>query len=111
MPSSFSLLGESVALGTTLSWSIGIFPFTEAARRMGPNQVNHIRLVFAVVFLTTLSLVFLPVSFTGLFTSPLPEHWLWFGASGIIGLALGDYFGFTSFAVLGPRIGSIFSTL
>jgi drug/metabolite transporter (DMT)-like permease len=111
MPASFSLLGESVALGTTLSWSIGIFPFTEAARRMGPNQVNHIRLVFAVIFLTTLSLIFLPVSFTGLFTSPLPQHWLWFGLSGVIGLALGDYFGFTSFAVLGPRIGSIFSTL
>lgn len=107
----FPLLGELVAIGTTVSWSIGIFPFTEAARRMGPNTVNHIRLVFAVVFLTLISLIFLPVSFTGLFSSPLPQHWIWFGASGIIGLALGDYFGFTSFAVLGPRIGSIFTTL
>ena len=110
MPS-FSLLGEFVALGTTLSWSIGIFPFTEAARRMGPNPVNHIRLVFAVVFLTILSLLFLPLSFGELFSSPLPQHWLWFGASGVIGLALGDYFGFTSFVVLGPRIGSVFTTL
>lgn len=107
----FPLLGELVAIGTTISWSIGIFPFTEAARRMGPNPVNHIRLVFAVVFLTLISLIFLPISFTGLFSSPLPQHWIWFGASGIIGLALGDYFGFTSFAVLGPRIGSIFTTL
>ncbi|MFL5762812.1 MAG: DMT family transporter [Bacteroidia bacterium] len=111
MSAGFSLLGESVALGTTVSWSIGIFPFTEAARRLGPAQLNHIRLVFAVILLTVLSLVFLPVTFSGLFFSPLPEHWLWFGLSGIIGLALGDYFGFTSFAVLGPRIGSIFSTL
>ena len=111
MPSEVSYLGEIVAIGTTLSWSIGIFPFTEAARRMGPNQVNHIRLVFAVIFLTALCLIFLPISFTELFSSPLQEHWLWFGASGIIGLALGDYFGFTSFVILGPRIGSIFNTL
>lgn len=111
MPNGFSYLGELVALGTTLSWSIGIFPFTEAARRMGPNAVNHIRLVFAVVFLTIICLLFLPISFTGLFTSPHLQHWLWFGASGVIGLALGDYFGFTSFVILGPRIGSIFTTL
>lgn len=107
----FEYLGELVALGTTLSWSIGIFPFTEAARRMGPNSVNHIRLVFAVVFLTIISLLVLPISFSDLFTGPLPQHWLWFGASGLIGLALGDYFGFTSFVILGTRIGSIFTTL
>lgn len=111
MLNSYLFLGEFIALGTTLSWSIGIFPFTEAARRMGPNPVNHIRLVFAVIFLTILSLLFLPISFTELFSSPLPQHWIWFGASGVIGLALGDYFGFTSFVILGPRIGSVFSTL
>lgn len=111
MSTEVSYLGEIVAIGTTLSWSIGIFPFTEAARRMGPNSVNHIRLVLAIVFLTILCLIFLPISFKELFTSPLPEHWLWFGASGLIGLALGDYFGFTSFVILGPRIASIFTTL
>ncbi|MBA3972414.1 MAG: DMT family transporter, partial [Bacteroidetes bacterium] len=111
MSFNFSYLGELVAIGTTISWSIGIFPFTEAARRMGPNPVNHVRLVFAVVFLTIISLLYLPLSITELFSSPLPEHWIWFGASGAVGLALGDYFGFTSFAILGPRVGSIFTTL
>ncbi|MDQ3048140.1 MAG: DMT family transporter [Bacteroidota bacterium] len=111
MTNGFMYIGEIVAFATTLSWSIGIFPFTEAARRMGPNPVNHIRLVFAFIFLTILSLLFLPVSFQELFSSPLPEHWIWFGLSGVIGLALGDYFGFTSFAILGPRTGSIFNTL
>ncbi len=68
MPSGFSYAGELVALGTTLSWSIGIFPFTEAARRLGPNAVNHLRLLFAVTFLTILSMIFVNVSFveTGL---------------------------------------------
>jgi drug/metabolite transporter (DMT)-like permease len=111
MSSQFLYLGEFVAFGTTLSWSIGIFPFTEAARRLGPVPLNHFRLLLAVVFLTILSISFLPVSLKELFTSPMPEHWLWFGLSGIIGLTLGDYFGFTSFAILGPRIGSIFVTL
>jgi drug/metabolite transporter (DMT)-like permease len=107
----YNYLGELVALGTTVSWSIGIFPFTAAARRLGPDTVNHFRLVLAVIFLTILSLAFLPLGFTELFTSPLPEHWLWFGLSGIIGLALGDHFAFTSFAILGPRISTIFNTL
>jgi drug/metabolite transporter (DMT)-like permease len=111
MHSGFSYLGELVAFCTTLSWSIGIFPFTEAARRLGPNSVNHFRLVMAVIFLSIISLIYLPLSFTQLFTSPLSEHWLWFGLSGVIGLALGDYFSFTSFAILGPRISSIFTTL
>lgn len=109
--SSFSHLGECVAILTTLSWSIGIFPFTEAARRLGPVSVNHFRLVMAVIFISVIAWCTLPISFSELFTSPLPEHWIWFGLSGVVGLALGDHFGFTSFAILGPRIASIFSTL
>jgi drug/metabolite transporter (DMT)-like permease len=111
MPSTLSYLGESIAFGATLAFSIGMFPFTEASRRMGPNAVNHLRLVVAVLFLTVLSLLFLPISFIQLFSTPLPEHWIWFGLSGVLGLTLGDYFGFTAYAILGPRIASIFSTL
>ncbi|MGQ0828085.1 MAG: DMT family transporter [Bacteroidota bacterium] len=111
MHSDFLYLGELIAFATTLSWSLGIFPFTEAARRLGPIPLNHFRLLLAVLFLTILSVIFLPISFMQLFSSPLPEQWLWFGLSGIIGLTLGDYFGFTSFAILGPRIGSVFVTL
>jgi drug/metabolite transporter (DMT)-like permease len=111
MPFASAYSGELVAFCTTISWSIGIFPFTAAARRMGPNSLNHFRLLLAVVLLSILSLVFLPLSFAAMFTSPLPEHWLWFGLSGVIGLALGDYFSFTSFAILGPRVSSIFNTL
>lgn len=108
---SFQYFGEFIAFCTVLSWSIGIFPFTEAARRIGPNPVNHFRLVLAVILLTIILLLFFPLSPKELFSAPLPEHWLWFGLSGIVGLSLGDYFGFTSFAILGTRLGSIFSTL
>ena len=103
--------GELIAVCTALSWSFGIFPFTEAARRLGPNPVNHIRLVLAVILLTLFSALFFHTSPIQLFTTPLSYHWIWFGASGVVGLALGDYYGFTAFAILGPRIGSLFSTL
>lgn len=111
LQSSFLYLGEVVALGTTLSWSIGIFPFTEAARRLGPNTVNHFRLVLAIVFLSILSFILLGYSPSDLFFIPQQQHWLWFGISGIVGLSLGDYFAFTSFAILGARTGSVFIPL
>lgn len=103
--------GELIACCTTLSWSIGVFPFTEAARRLGPNPLNHFRLLLAVVMLTLISSLVYSLSVNQLFTLPLPDHWLWFGLSGIVGLTLGDHFAFISFAVLGTRVASIFATL
>ncbi len=109
MDSTFS--GEIIALLTAISWSIGIFPFTEASRRMNPNSVNHFRLLLGVILLTVFLLLFFHFTFFQLFTIPLPQHWLWFGLSGLVGLGLGDYFGFTSYAILGPRNGSVLTTL
>lgn len=108
---SFPYFGELVAFATTLSWSIGVFPFTEAARRLGPNPVNHFRLLLAVVLLTIIAFLAYSIPVNELFSMPLDDHWFWFGLSGIVGLTLGDHFGFTSFAILGTRIGSIFTTL
>lgn len=110
MNESTSHFGELIAFFTTISWSIGIFPFTQAARRLGPNSVNQFRLILAVVFLTIIA-IFFSVNPLQLFTTPVPGQWLWYGLSGIIGLALGDYFGFTSFAILGTRLGSVFNTM
>ena len=103
--------GELIAVCTALSWSIGIFPFTEAARRLGPNPLNHFRIALAVVIIAICAFAFFHTSPSQLFTTPRSYHWIWFGASGVVGLALGDYYGFTAFAILGPRIGSLFSTL
>ena len=103
--------GEITALLTALSWSIGVFPFTEASRRMNPNTVNHFRLLLGVLILALFLLLFNHLTFLQLFTSAMPQHWIWFGLSGLIGLALGDYFGFTSYAILGTRVASVFTTL
>lgn len=95
----------------TLSWSICVFPFTLAARKLGPSPLNHLRLLMAVAFLTITLLFINNFNFSIVFQTPNPEQWLWFGISGIIGLMLGDYFGFYSYAILGTRFGSIFTTL
>lgn len=111
MPANFSHVGELMAIGTALSWSIGMFPFTEAARRLGPNALNLFRLLLAVLLLAIGTVFFTSVSFGGLFALPTWGHWFWLGLSGILGLALGDYFGFSSFAIVGPRLSSVFNTL
>ncbi len=103
--------GEIIALLTALSWSIGVFPFTEASRRMNPNSVNHFRLLLGVILLGVFLLTFSGLGFSELFFVPLPQHWLLFGLSGLVGLALGDYFGFTSYAILGTKTASVLTTL
>lgn len=104
-------LGIFFALLTTLSWSIGIFPFTEAARRLGSNALNHFRLLLATVLLIIASVIINANGFTELFTRDFLYVWLWFGLSGIIGLTIGDYFAFSMYAILGARIGSVLTTL
>lgn len=104
-------LGILFALLTTFSWSIGIFPFTEAARRLGSNALNHFRLLLATVLLTLTSLIINATGFFHLFTVDYLCAWFWLGLSGIIGLTIGDYFAFSMYAILGARIGSVLTTL
>lgn len=102
--------GEIIALATALSWSIGIFPFSEASKRTNPNMVNHVRMVFAVLILAIISF-FTTSNISNLFSTNYNPQWIWLCLSGIVGLAIGDYFSFSSFVYLGPRLSSVFSTL
>lgn len=45
-----------------------------------------------------------------LFTTPQPYHFIFLGLSGIIGFSIGDYFSFTSFKLLGPKLASLYTT-
>src|SRR5271156_5529640 len=104
-------MGIIFALLTTLSWSIGIFPFTQAARRMGSNKLNHFRLLIATILLAGTALIIDHNAFIDLFRHFSPQAWLWLSLSGIVGLPLGDYFGLSMYAILGARIGSVLATL
>jgi drug/metabolite transporter (DMT)-like permease len=102
--------GILVALATTLSWSIGIFPFTEAARRLGVNSLNHFRLLLAAMLLLVASVCIDLHDFLQIFTGDYQKAWIWLGLSGLVGLALGDYFAFKMYAILGARTGSMLTT-
>lgn len=106
------MIGSGIFFGllTTLSWSFCIFPFTQAARRLGSNSLNHFRLLLALIFIGISSLVIDSATFIGIFSDAYSQAWLWLGLSGIVGLTIGDYFAFEAYSILGARLGSVLTT-
>jgi drug/metabolite transporter (DMT)-like permease len=102
--------GELIALITTLCWSLGIFPFTEAAKRIGTAPVNQWRLLLAWVLISIILFFTNSLSIIDLFSKPHFYHFVFLGASGIIGFTIGDYCSFKSFTILGPKLGSLYTT-
>ncbi len=104
-------MGYLIALITTLCWSIGIFPFTEAAKRFGTAALNQYRLLLAWLFISGIVCVYCRISPLTVFTLPTAQNYLYLGLSGIIGFTIGDYFAFNSFQILGPKLGSLYTTI
>ncbi len=104
-------MGELIAILTTLSWSIGIFPFTEAAKRLGAAALNQYRLLLAHIIISLILLIAYQFSIPYLFAHPTKLNFLYLGLSGIIGFTLGDYFSFKSFTQLGPKLASLYTTI
>ncbi len=82
--------------------------FTMAAKKYGPMVSNRLRLIIAILLLGLTHWI--------IFRTPIPiyaetKRWLWLGSSGIIGLAIGDYFLFQAYVLLGPRLGLLFLSL
>jgi drug/metabolite transporter (DMT)-like permease len=102
--------GVVLALITTFCWSLGIFPFTEAARRIGAAPVNQYRLLLAWLIISVILFFTHSVSPAHLFSDPQKYHYVFLGLSGIIGFTIGDYCSFRSFALLGPKLGSLYTT-
>ncbi|HWY99253.1 MAG TPA: DMT family transporter [Bacteroidia bacterium] len=91
--------------------SLSNFPFTDAARKWGSVALNHYRLVIAFIVLTVLCMIMDKLSIKDLFAGPSLNQYIYIGLSGILGLAVGDYFGFHAMSILGARISSIFNTI
>ena len=105
-----NLSGELIAILTTLCWSLGIFPFTEAAKRIGVAPINQFRLLLAWIIISIILFFWNDLTIIELFKTPQPYHYLFLGLSGIIGFSIGDYCSFTSFKLLGPKLGSLYTT-
>ena len=98
------LIGEIAGLATSIFFALTSVIFAAAARMVGTQVTNRIRLILAVVYLAILNTI--------LFREPLPfsadsSRWIWLGLSGVIGLSLGDAFYFQALISIGPRLGSL----
>ena len=102
-----SHLGEIAALSTAALWVVSSLSFTAAGREVGSSAVNLCRSLLAMVALSVLLLWRDGVLFPNFETRQL----VLLGASGIVGLALGDQLLFTSFVAIGPRISMLVMTL
>ncbi|MFA7116799.1 MAG: DMT family transporter [Bacteroidales bacterium] len=100
--------GEYWALIVTIFWASSTVCFEIANRRIKPQYVNIIRLLFAFVFMGII-LMFLS-------GSPIPiqsnlKAWLWLGVSGLVGFSFGDYFMFKSYSLIPARVTQLVMTL
>ncbi len=101
-------LGETAALITAACYTASSTFFTHAGQQFGSWVTNRARLLVAVILLVLVHWIFLG--------QPLPleaslVRWLWLGASGIVGLVLGDLFLFQAYIWIGARLGLLLLSL
>ena len=101
-------IGESIALAVSASWTLAALFSEVATKRMGVLNLNVVRMLLSMLFISLLLLFF-----TG---SPLPSYtssqtWFWLGLSGLVGYTFGDICLFRSYIIIGSRFGQLFMTL
>ena len=98
------LTGELAAIGTAVFFAISATLFAKAGRQVGASVVNRSRLLVAALIAIAIYWVSRG--------EPIPaglSHtaWVWLGASGVIGLALGDDLLFRAYVSIGPALSML----
>ncbi|MCE5209054.1 MAG: DMT family transporter [Chloroflexi bacterium] len=93
-------MGEIAGIFSAFFWACSSTLFSEGTRRFGAGSVNRIRLIIGLSLFMIVNTV--------LYGSPLPfdaepRRWLYFGLSGILGLAIGDGLMYTAYNLIGTR--------
>lgn len=101
-------LGELAAVTTSICYSVSSVLYTFAGRKLTALVINRARLVLAVTLLVSVHWVTQGIPFP--LNAGLPR-WFWLGCSGIVGLALGDFFLFEAYRCIGPRLSSLMMSL
>lgn len=101
-------VGEAIAIGTVLCWTVSVQFFGAASKEVGAIPVNIIRLSVALIlfgiFLFVRDGTLVPINF--------PAHaWLYLSLSGIVGFFIGDIFLFKALVELGPRVAMLIHSL
>lgn len=97
-------LGEIAALATALCWAITSVSFESAGKKLGALNLNLIRLVIGMLFLSIYTFIsrgyLLPLDAS-------PETWKWLLISGFVGVVIGDLLLFEAFVQIGARISML----
>jgi drug/metabolite transporter (DMT)-like permease len=106
--SNMTFIGELAALFTSFCWSLSAIGFTQSTQRVGSLVTNRVRVLLAMLLLILINAI--------LYGQPVPlyagaSRWAWLGASGIIGLSLGDAFLFQAYKEIGARLGLLLLSL
>lgn len=96
--------GEIAALATALCWAVTATSFENAGKKIGSMNLNLMRLLLGMIFLSTFTFVtrgyILPTDATA-------SGWFWLMMSGFVGIVLGDLLLFEAFVRIGSRISML----
>ena len=101
-------VGEIIALGVAVSWTVTALFAEVGSKRMGSLPLNTVRM--------TMSLSLLLVTLWLILGVPWPRFadgstWLWLLLSGVVGYVIGDYCLMQGYIYIGSRFGQLFMTL
>lgn len=100
--------GEVLSIVVAMTWTVTALCAEVASRRMGQLQLNVLRMAASLVILALILWLA-----TG---SPLPQGMsvsalVWLLSSGAVGYVFGDFCLFSSYELIGSRMGQLFMTL
>lgn len=101
-------MGEVIALGVALSWTVTALCAEVASRRIGSLQLNVVRMLLSLMMLGGTLWWFTGVPYPSFADG---KTWFWLSLSGFVGYVLGDYCLFNSYVLIGSRFGQLFMTL
>lgn len=96
------MLGELMALGAALSWSVSVLLFKQS-ESAGPLGMNLFKNLLSIGLLVAT----LPALGVHVDTARAPGEWVALAASGILGIAVADTLVFAALARLGPAMFAV----
>ena len=101
------LAGELAAIAAASCWVVTAMVLAAAGRHVGATVVNATRIWLALLILFAVHRLLF-----GSWWPPLSsESWWYLGASGVIGLAIGDQFLYRALIDAGPRLSTLVMTV
>lgn len=97
-------IGEIAALTTALCWAITSTAFEDSAKKIGSMNLNLIRLLFGMFFLSIFTFFTRGQWFP---TDATPSGWSWLLLSGLMGVVIGDLLLFEAFIRIGSRLSML----